>query len=240
MRRIRSPASGPNPNFLRIVEYQTTGNSWYNAMLLGLERRAGRGPAFGLSYTLSKQERDVEDFGFMPQNNYDRGAEKGPASNDRRHQIVTNVVYALPWQDSRSASSLRRARRSPSTSRPAWTTTGTPASRPTGPTSPNPNGDPRTPVDLQRELHRTRRQPAAQFRARPGLLRDTPARLEDADLRRRENRSPRAVRRGAQRHQPRQPEHAAGQPRSAAFGQSTAFNNDSSPRQVEIGFRLDF
>ena len=87
----------PNPAFLRIVQYQSTGNSWYNAMLLGIERRSGRGPAFGVSYTLSKQTRDVEDFGFTPQDNYNRAAEKGPASNDRRHQFVANMVYALPW-----------------------------------------------------------------------------------------------------------------------------------------------
>ena len=28
--------------------------------------------------------------------------------------------------------------------------------------------------------------------------------------------------------------------RSAAFGQSTAYNSDSSPRRVELGFRVDF
>jgi hypothetical protein len=28
--------------------------------------------------------------------------------------------------------------------------------------------------------------------------------------------------------------------RSTAFGQATGINGDSSPRQVEIGFRLDF
>ncbi len=28
--------------------------------------------------------------------------------------------------------------------------------------------------------------------------------------------------------------------RSAAFGQSTAFNSDSSPRRMELGFRVDF
>jgi hypothetical protein len=28
--------------------------------------------------------------------------------------------------------------------------------------------------------------------------------------------------------------------RSAAFGKSTAFNSDSSPRRMELGFRLDF
>jgi hypothetical protein len=86
----------PDLNFLRINQYQTTGNSWYKALLVGLERRAGRGPHFGLSYTLSKQERDVEDFGFQAQDMNARAAEKGPAGNDRRHQFVANVTWALP------------------------------------------------------------------------------------------------------------------------------------------------
>ena len=28
--------------------------------------------------------------------------------------------------------------------------------------------------------------------------------------------------------------------RSAAFGQATAINGDTSPRQIELGFRVDF
>lgn len=94
-----NPATGlrPDPAFLRVTQYQASGNSWYNALLLGLEKRSGRGPQVGISYTLSKQTRDVEDFGFTAQDQFNRAAEKGPASNDRRHQLVTNVVWALPW-----------------------------------------------------------------------------------------------------------------------------------------------
>jgi hypothetical protein len=92
------PVTGirPNADFLRIQQYQTSGNSWYTAMLLGLERRAGRGPQFGISYTLSKQLRDVEDFGFQAADMSNRGAEKARASNDRRHQFVANVTWSLP------------------------------------------------------------------------------------------------------------------------------------------------
>lgn len=86
----------PNPDFLRITQYETTGNSWYKALLIGLERRSGRGPVFGVSYTLSKQERDVEDFGFQAQDQNNRAAEKARAGNDRRHQLVANVTWALP------------------------------------------------------------------------------------------------------------------------------------------------
>lgn len=86
----------PDPNFLRINQYQTNGNSWYKALLVGLERRSGAGPRFGVSYTLSKQERDVEDFGFQAQDMNNRAAEKALASNNRTHQLVINVMWALP------------------------------------------------------------------------------------------------------------------------------------------------
>ena len=92
------PVTGirPNPDFLRIQQYQTNGSSWYNALLLGIERRASHGPRFGISYTLSKQVRDVEDFGFQAADMANRSAEKARANNDRRHQFVANATWALP------------------------------------------------------------------------------------------------------------------------------------------------
>lgn len=98
---INAPLPGtavrPNPDYLRIVQYRTTGRSWTNALLVSMERRAGRGPLFNLSYTLSRAERNVEDFGFVPQDSFNPGAEKARANNDRRHQLVTSVVWALPF-----------------------------------------------------------------------------------------------------------------------------------------------
>ena len=64
---------------------------------MSLERRTGRGPLFNVSYTLSKAVRNVEDFGFVPQDSYNPAAEKALASNDRRHQLVTSVVWSLPF-----------------------------------------------------------------------------------------------------------------------------------------------
>jgi hypothetical protein len=87
----------PNPEFLRINQYETTGNSWYRGLLMSVERRGSRGPAFGVSYTLSRSIRDVEDFGFQAQDQNNRAAEKGYASNHRKHQVVANVTYALPF-----------------------------------------------------------------------------------------------------------------------------------------------
>jgi len=98
---INAPLPGtgvrPDGDYLRIVQYQTTGRSWTNALLVALERRSGRGPAFNVSYTLSDAVRDVEDFGFVPQDSYNAGAEKAAASNDRRHQVVASAVWPLPW-----------------------------------------------------------------------------------------------------------------------------------------------
>jgi Carboxypeptidase regulatory-like domain/TonB dependent receptor len=93
---IPGTAVRPNPDFLRIVQYQTTGRSWHNGLLVSLERRAGRGPLFNISYTLSRQIRNVEDFGFTPQDPFNQAAERARANNDRRHQLVASAVWSLP------------------------------------------------------------------------------------------------------------------------------------------------
>lgn len=99
---INAPAIGtgvrPDGRYLRVVQYQTTGRSWTNSLLVALERRSGRGPQFNVSYTLSRAERNVEDFGFVPQNSFDPGAERAAANNDRRHQVVASTIWALPWR----------------------------------------------------------------------------------------------------------------------------------------------
>ena len=236
------PVTGlrPNPAFLRITEYQTTGNSWYNAMLIGLERRAGgRWPQLGISYTLSKQVRDVEDFGFTPQNSYDRAAEKGPALNDRRHQVVTNVVWALPagfqlglFMQARSAL-------------PFNITTGVDNNRDTNTTTDrpdlaNPDGDP-----LDRATYN------ANFTGRVGNLPRNSARgtgYFEAHLRASKffNLSRARLDRlelfvealNVTNHV--NLDRFQGNLRSSAFGQATRIQPDSSPRQVELGFRIDF
>jgi len=229
----------PNPAFLRITEYQTTGNSWSNALLLGLERRTGLGPQVGISYTLSKQVRDVEDFGFVPQNSYDRAAEKALALNDRRHQIVTNVVWALPGRFQVGLFSQARS------AQPFNVTTGVDNNRDTSPTTDrpdlaNPSGDPRNPATYN-----------ANFTGRVGNLPRNFARgtgYFEAHLRVSKFINLSRARLGrlevftealnmTNHVNLARPE---GNLRSAAFGRATTIHDDSSPRQVEIGFRLDF
>jgi hypothetical protein len=236
------PVTGlrPDPAFLRVTQYQTTGNSWYNALLLGFERRAGRrGPQLGISYTLSKQERDVEDFGFVAQNNYNRAAEKGPANNDRRHQLVTNVVWALPagfqiglFSQARSALPFN-VTTGVDNNRDASTTTDRPDLA-------DPNGDPRNRATYN-----------ANFTGRSGNLPRNFARgtgyfeahlrvskffnLSRAKLDRLELFAE-ALNVTNQVNF----ERLEGNLRSAFFGQADEIHEDSSPRQIEIGFRIDF
>lgn len=131
----------PNPNFLRVNQYQTNGHSWYKALLVGVERRSGPGPRFGVSYTLSKQERDVEDFGFQAQDMNNRAAEKALANNHRKHQLVVNVTWALPGGFQVGAIAQARS------GLPWNITTGTDSNGDTitndRPDLANPNGDPR-------------------------------------------------------------------------------------------------
>jgi hypothetical protein len=94
----RDPVTGlrPDPNYLRITQYETEGNSWYKALLVSVERRSGRGPTFGASYTLADAVRDVEGFLFLAQDQLNPAAEKARASNHRRHQLVAHLTWMLP------------------------------------------------------------------------------------------------------------------------------------------------
>jgi carboxypeptidase family protein/TonB-dependent receptor-like protein len=234
------PVTGirPNPDFLRITEYQTTGHSWYDGLLLGIERRSGRGPQVGISYTLSKQVRDVEDFGFTPQDNFNRAAEKGPANNDRRHQLVVNAVWALPWKFQVGAFAQAR-------SGLPWTvTTGVDNNRDTNindrPDLVDPNGDPRSTSTY-----------SSNFTGRVGNLgRNTNRGPNYFELHLRTSKFI-DLRRAKLDHLELFAEvlnatnyanfgQPVGNLRSNSFGKSTALAGSARPRQIELGFRLDF
>ena len=87
----------PNPALGRLIQFGMEGHSWSTALLASLQYRPGHGPLFGLSYTLSRALRDVEDFQSFAQNELDQAADKGPANNDRLHQLVANFTAALPY-----------------------------------------------------------------------------------------------------------------------------------------------
>jgi hypothetical protein len=112
-------ASRINPNWQTVTAYTTSGDSWSNALLVSVDRRAsGHTPGFGIAYTLSKTTRNVEDFGSTPQDMNNLDADKSLASNDRRHQVVANITWMLPYDFQIGA--LMQAR----TGRPVNITTG--------------------------------------------------------------------------------------------------------------------
>ena len=139
----------------------------------------------------------------------------------------------------RSASSRRRARDCPSTSRPAWTTTATPRST-IGPTSRI-----RTAIRCLASTYN------ANFTGRVGNLSRNFARgpgyfeahlrvSKMLDLRRAKLDRIELFVEALNLTNHVNLDTPQGNLRSAAFGQSTAFNSDSSPRRVELGFRVDF
>ncbi len=130
-----------NPDWQRVNRYETTGDSWSNALAVSVSRRSsGRIPGFSVAYTLSKAERDTEDFGFTAQDPNDPAAEKALGNNDRRHQVVTQLTWLLPFDI--QIGGLVQAR----TGRPVNITTGSDnngdSNRNDRPDLADPNGDP--------------------------------------------------------------------------------------------------
>jgi hypothetical protein len=86
----------PDPAFGRIIQFGMEGHSWSTALLAGVNYRPQHGPSVGVSYTLSKALRDVEDFQYFAMNELNPVADRALAGNDRRHQLVVNFNWALP------------------------------------------------------------------------------------------------------------------------------------------------
>jgi hypothetical protein len=87
----------PDPNFQRVTVVETQGNSWYTGLQVGLEKRMSDHHSYTVAYTLSKTERDTEDFNFFPVDQRFYDAERGPASNDSRHRLSGAFTLFLPW-----------------------------------------------------------------------------------------------------------------------------------------------
>lgn len=87
----------PDPTQGQLIQFGMEGHSWSTSLLASVQYRPSHGPLFGVSYTLSRALRDVEDFQSFAQNELDQAADKGPANNDRTHQLVANFTAGLPY-----------------------------------------------------------------------------------------------------------------------------------------------
>ena len=87
----------PDPNFQVIRAYETRGNSWYSGLQASLKRQHSAGYSYYVAYTFASSERDTEDFRFMPQDQRDYAADRGPGVNDSRHRLATSFTMVLPF-----------------------------------------------------------------------------------------------------------------------------------------------
>jgi hypothetical protein len=92
----------PYPNFGFIEWRSDNGRADYKGVDLGLEKRFGRGHAFGVAYTIGKSQDNASEqlttqgSNAFPQNARDFGPWFGPSDYDVRHRFSANVVWALP------------------------------------------------------------------------------------------------------------------------------------------------
>ena len=79
----------PDPAWGNISRYESSGDSYYNGMIIAFNQRSQRWGNLRIAYTLSKAIDDTGNFFFStPQNNFDLRDERGLSDNDQRHRLV--------------------------------------------------------------------------------------------------------------------------------------------------------
>jgi hypothetical protein len=97
----------PDPNFGNISRYESSGDSYYNGLVVSYNERMSRWANMRVSYTLSKTIDDAGNFFFSsPQNNFDLRDDRGLSDNDQRHRLVVSGTLESPWT---AAEGIRRA-----------------------------------------------------------------------------------------------------------------------------------
>jgi hypothetical protein len=98
----------PNPNFANIARFESSGDSYYNGLLVSLNRRFRRWAGARLSYTYSKAIDDTGNaFFFTPQNNFNLRDDRGLSDNDQRHLLAISGTLGVP--KTRESALWRRA-----------------------------------------------------------------------------------------------------------------------------------
>lgn len=97
----------PNPNFGNISRFESSGNSYYNALTVSLNRRFRSWAGWRASYTLSKAiDNTGTAFFFTPQDNFNLRDDRGLADNDQRHVLALSATLFVP--EARGRNRLRR------------------------------------------------------------------------------------------------------------------------------------
>jgi hypothetical protein len=87
----------PDSNWGNISRFESSGDSYYNGMVVSLNKRATAWASLRVSYTLSKTIDDAGNFFFSsPQNNFNVRDERGLSDNDQRHRLVVSGTLEAP------------------------------------------------------------------------------------------------------------------------------------------------
>lgn len=87
----------PNPNFANISRFEGSGDSYYDGLMVSLNRRFRRWAGARLSYTFSKAiDNTGNAFFFTPQDNFNLRDERGRGDNDQRHVLAVSGSLAAP------------------------------------------------------------------------------------------------------------------------------------------------
>ena len=89
----------PDANWGNISRFESSGNSWYDGMVVSFNKRAARWADVRVSYTLSKTIDDAGNFFFSSvQDNFDIRDDRGLSDNDQRHRLVVSGSLEAPAQ----------------------------------------------------------------------------------------------------------------------------------------------
>ena len=89
----------PDPNWGNISRYESSGNSYYDGMVVSFNKRAARWANLRVSYTLSKTIDDAGNFFFSSaQNSFNIRDDRGLSDNDQHHRLVVSGTLDAPQQ----------------------------------------------------------------------------------------------------------------------------------------------
>jgi hypothetical protein len=98
----------PDPQWGNISRFESSGDSYYDGMIVSYNQRATRWASLRASYTLSKSLDDSGNFFFStPQNNLNLRDEKSLSDNDQRHRLTLSGTLEAPAE--KSGDGVRRA-----------------------------------------------------------------------------------------------------------------------------------
>jgi hypothetical protein len=87
----------PDPNFGNVSRFEGSGDSYYDGMVVSFNKRQGRWATARVSYTLSKAIDDSGNFFFStPQDNFNLRGEKALSDNDQRHRLTLSGTFDTP------------------------------------------------------------------------------------------------------------------------------------------------